>query len=244
MTLLEIIIVISLVALVYAVGAPNLLSRSQSEIYLSLSQFTTSVRTAFDLSVLKGQPYRMRINLATGEYFLETPVRELTRLKVSKVASDMEEDLSGEKEGEFEALKEDLEAEAPAEVVSLVDESKVAPISPVLKKLSFIAPVKWALVESLEWGKKRLGSDLVFQDLRAEHHTTLQVLAEMGEKAYAYLYFFPNGYVEKAVFHITEGLGGTEINDSAKPYTLTTNSLSGTVDIRDGYEELEFNNEI
>ena len=69
-TLLEILLVIALIAVMYSAGAP-LLSNLTAEIETRFGTLSSDIRSAYDLSVLSGKPYRMVFDFDKGEYWLE-----------------------------------------------------------------------------------------------------------------------------------------------------------------------------
>ena len=58
MTLIEIVIVISLVALMYMVAVPQFNLKSGVELSTKLGQITTDIRSAADLALLTNKSYR------------------------------------------------------------------------------------------------------------------------------------------------------------------------------------------
>lgn len=72
----------------------------------------------------------------------------------------------------------------------------------------------------------KLPPGVFFKDVHAEHQAAP---ATDGE---AYLYFFPQGYAERAVINLRD-------NDDELHFSLEVNPLTGSVKIREEYKELE-----
>lgn len=238
-SLLEVIIVISLMALVYTVALPNLNMRTGVETATKMGQLATDIRSAFDMAVLKRKNYRIVFNLVSSEYWLETTESERFYLGNEKLDRDLTKD---EEKDLIENFDEDFEEYvelAGQEVEDSENERTVPPVSPVVSAKDKLKPVEWKPVENQEWGVRSLGPYLIIQDFMAEHHGQKQTAEELGESARAILYFFPSGYVEKAVIHIAVRKGDNQIDETELPFTLTTNSYTGTADVVSGYEEVD-----
>ena len=98
--------------------------------------------------------------------------------------------------------------------------------------------MQWYPVASRQWKNKTIGPYLMVMDMWAEHHAEKQTYEALEEEARGYLYFFPQGYVEKAVIHLALR-DGDRIDTSEPPYTLTTNPYLGTADVESGYKEYD-----
>ena len=79
----------------------------------------------------------------------------------------------------------------------------------------------------------------VVQDMQAEHHANLQRLSDLQERAFAYLYFFPKGYVEKAVIHLGVSAGDFEVDTTQPATTITTVPNEGFANVESGYIEVD-----
>ena len=84
-----------------------------------------------------------------------------------------------------------------------------------------------------------MGPYFVVQDMQAEHHANLQRLSDLQERAFAYLYFFPKGYVEKAVIHLGVSAGDFEVDTTQPATTITTVPNEGFANVESGYIEVD-----
>jgi type II secretory pathway pseudopilin PulG len=237
-SLLEIIIVISLIVVVYSVALPNLRIQSGSEAAMKLAGLASDIRGAYDMAVLHRKPYRLVFMMMSGEYWLETT--DATNFYLG--SEQLDRDLTEEEENQaIEFFDEDFEPYvelAGREVEDPDSERVIRPTSPLLMAKERLRPVKWTPVQNSEWSRRSLGPYFLIQDFQAEHHKSRQTFEELGEQARAILYFLPNGYVEKAVIHIAVRKGDADIDETEQPYTVTTNPFIGTANAVSGYEEV------
>lgn len=242
-SLIEIIIVIALVGTVFVMVIPNLGVIATSEAASKLSSLSGDIRSAYDLAVLNRKPYRMVFKFDSGDYWIETTDRD--DVYINPESSERELD-----QQELEAIEERFDEEleeytelAGKEVQNEEEETTIPPSSPLLKAYDKLRPPKWTKVEDLEWRNRSLGPYYAIQDMQTEHHSRLIRLSEYEDQAIAYLYFFPHGYVERAVIHIGSKLGDYEIDTNDTPYTVTTRPYEGLADVETGYIEVEIHND-
>ncbi|MEZ4741102.1 MAG: hypothetical protein R3B45_01410 [Bdellovibrionota bacterium] len=242
-TLIEIIIVISLIAFVYAIAMPNLGMMGANEVAVKLGRLNSDIRSAYDLAVLSGKSYRMVFELKSGDYWLEETETPDVKLGDEKTPGDPTEDEILEKKSMFDETFEEYEELAGEEVTNPESDKKIAPESPVLLAKEKLQGPEWTKVDSLEWKKRSLGDGLIIKDMQAEHHQRKVSLEVDGESARGFIYFLPNGYVEDAYLHIyyTDNDGG--INEDKEPYTIKTSPWEGVGTIIDGYEEIDLSSD-
>jgi prepilin-type N-terminal cleavage/methylation domain-containing protein len=237
-TLIELIIVISLIAFVYSVAMPNLGMTSTSEIATKLGRLNSDVRAAYDISVLSGKPYRLVFQLMTGDYWLEVTDSTNVKLGDDKVDTDpTEEEIKNRGEAFDEKFKEYVRM-AGEEVTDAKGDHKVQPSSPVIQARELLRGPIWTKVESLEWQKRSLGLGMLIKDMQAEHHRRKISLDDDGNEARAFIYFFPTGYVEKAVMHIYYTKSEGVPDEEKEPYTFQTKPWEGVSIIDSGYIEV------
>lgn len=238
-SILELLIVISLVAVVYLVALPNLNIASTTSTAAKLGQVASDIRAAFDMSVLHRRPYRLVFELMSGDYWLETTDKRDFAIGDHVLGRDLTKVEEEDRLEAFDAEFEEYVELAGTEINDSDNERVIPPSSPVLQAKKQLRPAEWKKVEDQEWSRRSIGPELIFQDFRAEHHDAKQTFADLEEEARAMLYFLPGGHVEKAVIHIAYRLGENEFDSSQQPYTLTTNPYLGTAEIVAGYEEVE-----
>lgn len=237
-TLIELIIVISLVAFIYSVAMPNLGLTSSSEIAGKLSRLNADVRAAFDLAVLSGKPYRLVFHLQSGDYWLESTDARQLKLGDEKVEGDLSEEQVKAKEEEFESKFEDYANMLGEPTSDPNSTTKIPQISPVIQAKEQLRGPVWTKVDTLEWQKRSLGSGLIIKDMQAEHHVRKVSLEEDGPEARAFIHFFPTGYVEMAYMHIYYSNGDGGVDEEQEPYTFETKPWEGVATISSGYTEV------
>ncbi|MGE0172166.1 MAG: prepilin-type N-terminal cleavage/methylation domain-containing protein [Oligoflexales bacterium] len=237
-SLLEIIIVISLIAIVYSVALPNLGVQATTEASTKLAMVASDIRGAFDMAVLNRKPFRLVFMMTTGEYWLETTDRTDFYLGDEGLDRDLTETEEKESIEYFDEEFERYVELAGSEIADSDNDRVIAPTSPLLAARDRLKPVKWTMVETSEWYKRSIGPTFLFQDMQAEHHKSKQTFDVLGEEGRAILYFFPNGYVERAFMHVGVRKNEMEVDDTQPPYTITTNPFTGTANVVSGYEDV------
>jgi prepilin-type N-terminal cleavage/methylation domain-containing protein len=238
-TLFEVMVVISLVVFMYAVAIPNFSLKTGTEAATKIGQLTSDVRSAFDMAVLSGYPHRLVFELASGDYWLEKAETRIVYLGDDKLNRDpTEEEEKGLIEFFDERFKE-YEGLAGEEITDPETGNPVKPTSPVIEARNGLSPTEWERVDTLEWKRRQLGPYYLIKDMQSEHHHVKQTLEDAGPKGRAFLYFYPNGYVQKAVIHLAARKGEMEVDDSEPPYTITTTPWEGTAQAVSGYEEVD-----
>lgn len=239
-TLLEIIIVISLIAVTYTIAAPNMGLNIDSEVANTLGRLNADVRTAFDLAILNRRNYRLVFQLQTGNYWLEDTETQTVYLGNAKSESDPSKREEAEKKQQFETSFAKYE-ELVGDVVSDPDgDEKVARPSMVLRAKSALRKPKWTKVETPEWLTPRsLGPHLIIKDMQAEHHSVPTTAENLGPEAFAFIHFLPAGYVERAYLHLYYRLGNDGFNLDKTPYTVITHPHRGESEINNGIEEVD-----
>ena len=94
------------------------------------------------------------------------------------------------------------------------------------------------MIEDGEWSRRSLGPELIIVSIQAEHHRSRQSLESTGEGARAMIYFFPQGYVEKAVIYINEPKKDSDTTERP-PYTLVTEPYEGTAEQLEEFQEVD-----
>lgn len=244
-TLIEIILVITLIAAAYSAIAPDFSLNTAAERSSRIGQFAEDFRKAYDMSVLYKRPYRLVIGLGTDIYWLESTDAKSFYLGTDKSERDGGKEAFQEEVERINQEFEEYEEMAGTEVSDPTNDRVIPPASPVLAAKDSLMPAEWFAVTDDSWGEKKLGSSLVFQDLWAEHHDqkqTASLYAEADEAPKAYIYFFPSGYVERAVIHVAVKESDTEIDTTIQPYTVLTEPNLGTVVVESGYNDVQIHN--
>ncbi|MBI2601532.1 MAG: type II secretion system protein [Deltaproteobacteria bacterium] len=238
-TLVELMIVIALVAVAYSIAAPNLTVQTETEIANKLSRLSGDVRSAFDMAVLNRKPYRLVFHLYSGKYWLESTESQNVYLHTTEKESDPSQAQEQEEREEFDTMFAKFEETAGDPVFDQEKDRELAPLSAVLNAKAKLKKPLWTKVESMEWGDRSLGPELIIKDMRAEHHNTQIAIENLEpDEAFGHIYFFPVGYVERAYMHIFYKRGD-EVDEEKQPYTLLTLSYQGEAVLNNGYETVD-----
>jgi general secretion pathway protein H len=237
MSLIEIIIVVSLVALVYAMAAPDLLMGKEAEVKQRVNRLAEDIRSAYDIAVLTGKYQRIVFDMRSGDYWLETTDSERVVMGSQELDRDPVQADEQEVEAQFNERFKEYETLAGSEVQDPSDESVIKPTSPILQAKSALQGVKWTKVQSGEWDTRNLGPELVIQGMQTEHHRAQQTAETVGEGGVCVLYFFPEGYVEKAVIYLNEAEYSGD--NKRPPYSIITEPYEGMAEIFPEYKEVD-----
>lgn len=237
-TLIEVIIVIAIVGVTYYVAIPQFNLATGTETAVKLGQVASDIRGAYDTAVLTGKTYRMVFMLATGDYWLEVADRNDLLLGDDKLGRDPTAEEEKAKLDEFNDKFQTYVELGETEVRDPESDRPIKLSSPVVSAKNRLQPIKWQRVEDMEWGPRSFGPYMIVQDMRAEHHNAKQTFEELGEKARAFIYFFPQGYVERAVIHIGFKRGELQIDPDQEAYTVITSPTDGTAEVLPEYVEL------
>src|SRR5262249_3305733 len=119
------------------------------------------------------------------------------------------------------------------------DGKEIPPTSPLVQAKDALRKPRWTKVESLEWTARTLGPNLMIKDMMAEHQGQKKDVSELGEKGRAFLYYFPGGYVERAVIHIFYKKDELTPDDTKEPFTIISRPFEGQADMIPGYQEID-----
>ncbi len=238
-TMIELMVVIGLIAFIYSIAVPQFNMRTGTEAATKVQRLADDIRSAFDMSVLNNKPYRISFNLATGKYSLEEPDREVW-IGDSKTPHDPTEDEEKNIQVDFDAKTKEMESLA-SEKVKDADGKDIdgSNLSPILRHRSAAAPVKWTKVENLEWNDRSLGDFLLISEMQAEHHPEKQLMTDLGPQGRAFIYFLPQGYVEKAYIRVAFKADDMVVDEEKKPYTIVTKPFTGSADVNTGIVEVD-----
>ena len=238
-TLIEVLLVIALMSVVFVLVIPNFNIVPSTEATQKINGLAGDIRAGYDMAVLHRKPFRLVFEFKSGDYWLESTNRLDFQVGDAALDQDQSPEESKEALAVFEEnFKEYLEL-AGKEVPDPETETNIPPTSPLIAARKALAPVEWRAVEDAEWGKRSLGPSFMLRSMRAEHHKALQTYEQLQNDGYAYLYFFPQGYVERAVIHVAP----TDEDDKTKwdqlTYTVTTRSWEGLAEVETGYKEVD-----
>lgn len=238
-SLMEMIIVIALAALMFVVAAPSFTLTEETEAAQKLGALAGDIRAAYDTTVLSRKPHRLVFSFGSGDYWLESTDREDFFMGDEKLDRDPTPEEIQDRKAMFEEEFEQYKLLAGKEVEDPEEERVVKPTSPLMAAKDKLAPVEWKAVEDAEWSVRKLGPQFGIRSMQAEHHGRLQTFEELGAEGFAYLYFFPQGYVERAVIHVAPADPNDRERYDERTYTIVTEPYEGLADISSGFKEVD-----
>ncbi|MBM4252238.1 MAG: type II secretion system protein [Deltaproteobacteria bacterium] len=242
-SLIEVIVVIALIAFVYTVAIPQFNLRTGAEVSTKLSQLAGDIRNAYDMAVLTGKAYRIVFNFNSGEYWLEETDRSDFQLPADKIDRELSESEQKDEEVAFDSRFQQFTELAGPSVADPKGDKEIPPTSPLLTAKSSLRLPSWGRVDGADWSGRTIGPNLMIKDMQCEHHGHKLDLNELGQDAHAMLYFFPRGYVERAVIHVAYKKSDMVPDESQEMYTITTNPFEGTAEVQPGYRDVDVSQE-
>ncbi len=256
-SLLEVLITIAIIATMYGVLVPQIQFSTGASEDVKLSRLQADFRNAYDYAVLTKKTCRLVFHMYSGEYWLETTakrtqdedgndrfVESSERVFLGDTMRDADPSPEEEK-ASLEEFEEEFERYVDASGATREDPEtniKILPESPVVNakdQLMALRAPQWAIVENTQWTTRELLPEFVVKGVRAEHHNSYQALEDLGEESYAKIYFFPQGYSEKAYLHLAASDGNGGINEAKSIYTIKTIPYTGGTELIIGEEEVE-----
>ena len=233
-TLIEVVVVVALIAFIYVIAVPQFSARTGTEAATRVTRLADDIRSAYDMAILNNKMYRMVFTPATGQYLLESAESEV-KIPPPKGGHDPTEEEEKTLVDEFASRTKDFEAMA-SEKVKDEDGKDISDsnVSPILRNRKAAGPTKWEKVENMEWTDRSLGNYLLISEMQAEHHNEKQTLSDLGPKGRVFIYFYPQGYVEKAFIRVAFKKDDMVVDEDQKPYTIVTKPFLGTADVVTG----------
>ena len=220
MTLIEIMIVLALVAMVTGSTVLGYRAVRRAEVRGSAAKLAAGIRYLYDRAVVTGKYYRLTIDLDKASYWAEM--------------ADERFYLNADKErgpGRGQAFDADAETKARDEEDKRQRQNNsglAAQLQPPPKpKRAHFQEFKDSLLPRI--------------DMRGAYVRDLYTprQSEPYEHGKAFLYFFPDGHVERAVIHVSSGHPLRDDEDAPRRedldvFTLVLHPLTGRVEMRTG----------
>ena len=226
-TIIEIAIAVVIVALVAGVALPVMGHLTRAELRKSSGQLAGLLRSCYDNAALSGQTYRVIFEINSSKIHIQ---KAPTRLRVDPgerlltKALDIQDDDSKEKEEKTGTWLDDVQDAAGEDVEA---DNAGNPLAGLL-----------ALGQNLQGAKsykfESALDPLIFDDDIKILDVWIEGMDKPLIEGQVYLHFFPHGYTESAVIHLTD--------DSGRIYALVTEPLTGKVTILNHYHEADKTN--
>jgi prepilin-type N-terminal cleavage/methylation domain-containing protein len=209
LTLIELVIVISLLALIVTIVLPSVANIIGMNLRTTAAEVAGAIRFTYDLAARKNVPFRLVFDLDEQAYWVESASEKylLDREKTGVSDGRLDEDAEREKERGRSRRFVDR---------SYIEGGEMWQPKGKPSFSSFAGPYT---------KKKPLPTDIFFQDVWVAHQDDRVTAGQ------AYLYCFPTGMTERAVVHIGD--------DAEDTYTLVVEALTGVVKVHPEYVEAE-----
>lgn len=242
-SLIEVLVVLSIIAAISAAILPNLGMTTGSQMSLALRDLSTNMRATYDSAVLSGRTHRLVIHPTMSEYWAEqAPLGYEGRPPLAE--SDEVSASAGFNADARVRLLEDFEKELAeprrSTKASQADERFYSVRSMLVQQRAALKPLKWSEVDDAVLYKRRLPGDVVFVSAVTDAMNRKLEFQQAGEKDFAYIYFFPSGEVQQSAVQLGVRSGEKDVNMEGPKYTLFLDPLSGHSELVEGFQEPEF----
>lgn len=218
-TLFELLVAIGVVALMFGVVTSQVGDWLDTKIKETTNRLSSTIRYLHDKASTQNMYIRLVFDFEKNGYWVEaTTERFLLMEKEVKSAKELEQETE-DKQKQKEAEKEKAAAK-PETDTSESSEDGSAQTVEKYKEPEFTG------VEEFLLKPVTLPDGIFLKDIYTQHDKGPVSLGQ------AYIYFFPNGYIEPAIINLKDEKD--EIN-----YSIQINPLSGKTDLEEGYRRLE-----
>ena len=211
-TLIEIVVALALIGLLMGVAVGQMDRVFELEMKKTSNKLASTIRYLYNKAAMEKLYIRLVFDFEEQSYWVEATADPVVVVREDASTFAPKE---GEKSGEGE--------EEPAESAEASAEEAPTEEGGV-QKLKAPEP-KFGAVDSFLLRPTKLPDSVFFKDLYVEHR---QGAVEGGKES---IYFFPNGYVEKAVINLRD-------EEDEVHYSLATNPINGRVSIEPEYRSL------
>lgn len=235
-SLIELLIVLSLIGAIAAVILPNIGMTFTSQMSLALRDFSSQMRTVYDAAILTGRIHRLVLDFEDSSYWVEAaPIGFFGR-----PPSSSEEQESAFDSEERERLLEDLkEASAEPRKAGDDDTRTYAFRSVLINQKDKLNQTRWSDIDDALFFKRKLPGSVRFAAFGTDTMAEKKLRSEFEKGEKGYIYFFQDGIASQAMVQFgVEDDGG--ISDSGPKYTIFLDPLTGRSRLLEGFQDAEF----
>jgi prepilin-type N-terminal cleavage/methylation domain-containing protein len=242
-SLIEVLVVLSIIAAISAAVLPNLGLSSGSQMSMGLRDFTTNMRATYDSAVLSGRIHRMVIYPAKSEYWAEQAPSGFDGRPPLSTGEEASATAGFNADARVRLLEELEKAAADprrSSKSSQTDARTYTNRSILVQQRKTLTPLKWSEVDDAVLFKRSLPGDLVFVSAVTDGMKNKLEYSKAGEKDFAYVYFYPSGEVQQAAVQLGIRLGEKDISNDGPKFTVFIDPLSGHSELLEGFQDPEF----
>lgn len=226
-TLIEIVVAMAVMALLFGVVVSQTDVLQERDMKQTTNKLASTIRYLYNKAAMEKLYIRLVLDLEERSYWVEatsdplTIAREDTTSRGSKKDDEKKKEKEKEKEKAEAEKKKAGEAEGKEEGAQGSDEGAEGEGAGKIK----VPEPTFGQVDSYLLKPTKLPDTVFFKDVQVEHR---RGPVEGGQES---IYFFPNGYVERAIINLRD-------EDDEVHYSLKTQPLSGKVDIENAYRTM------
>ncbi len=220
-TLIEVMIAMTLVALMVTAAVIGLRSLVKSDLRATATRMAGAIRYLFDRASTTGRVHRLVLDFETGQYWAEVSDDAFVFAPGKETAE------SRKKEAEKVAKEEEAKREAAEKEAFFGSSipSKYLP-KPFIPKRARFNAFREVAVRPVT-----LKSNVVLADIYTPR------LVKPLDEGRGYVYFFPMGMTEAAVIHLSDKKGQSF-------YTLIVHPLTGRVSVKNSFVDANLENQL
>ena len=216
-TIFELLVTISILALATGVVVSQMGKTFDWELKNVSRKLSSTIGYLYNYSVSENKTLRLVINFEEQSYWVESTPDPFALVPESEASEELKE----EKKSSEEKSKEETGDEKKVEEGEEGEEEAAEAVETIQEQKAVFGMTETFLVK-----KRGLPGGVFFKDVFAEHQV------DKLSTGTAYIYFFPRGYVERAVITFRN-------EEDEKHYSLIINSLSGRVRVEPEYVDYQ-----
>lgn len=216
-------VALAIVGLMMAIVVGSMGRSVERNLKKTSNRLASTIRYLYNKSALEGLYIKLVLDFETKSYWVEATTDPFVMSNENEEAK-----LAESKKNNIEGIDKDKEGDQAAkpEEETTTGDNKDRLQETLDNKPTKLEPkeAKFSQMDSYLTRPTNLPNGIIIKDLWVEHKKDA---VDAGKEA---IFFFPNGFVEKAIINLSNEDG--DIN-----YSLTTNPLSGKVIIEDHYKK-------
>ena len=218
----------------------------------SLRNLTGQIRAAYDDAIFSGRLHRMIFDIRSGEYWVEqAPLGFEGRPPLIDTDSETDSLLKRDKRNDFikyldDKAKNNSDRQMPSSTDTDVKYYSLRSIPIIQRKV--LRPIEWREINDAVTYRQKLPGKIIFAEIasivsyKKYDYTEIFSNNDKSKKAYAYIYFLPNGTATPTSIRLAMRQDRNEgaIDDEGPKYTINLNTLTGESHLLEGFQDANF----
>lgn len=212
-TLLEILVVLVVIVMIAGVAVTRVGKMFRVEVRQTTARLSSTIKYLYNKAATEKRTLRLVFDFESASYWAEgTSEKFLLKKETEEDKKKAEKERAAD---ETDANKKESQSGSEGGETSTEEEKPIKPAAP-----------EFGAMNELILTTQQIPPNVILKDVYTSHN---EGPVTNGR---AYIYFFPNGFVEDAVVNLNNV-------EETKNFSLKINPINGDVDVSDKYRELE-----